>query len=88
MGCHGEKSITKYFDLRNAEKKTIGILADREKKRSGSRTKILQRTRHDFLKQLQDVLLGGPEKHVRKILEWTWFFMSTSSRQTVLSSLP
>lgn len=86
MGCHGEKSTAKYFDLRNEEKKTTGILADGVEKRSGSKKKILQRMRHDFLKQLQDVLLGDSEKHVRKSLEWTWFFMSTSSRQRVSSS--
>lgn len=32
MGCHGEKSTAKYFDLRNEEKKTTGILADGVKK--------------------------------------------------------
>lgn len=81
MGCHGEKSIAKYFDLRNAEKKTIGILADRVVVvgRSGSKKKILQGTRHDFLKQLQDVLHGESEKRVRKMLKWTWYFMSASS---------
>lgn len=51
MGYNGEKSTAKYFDLRNEEKKTTGILADGGVvggERSGSKKKILQRMRRDF----------------------------------------
>lgn len=34
MGCHGEKSVAKYFDMTNTEKKTISILADRGGKKN------------------------------------------------------
>lgn len=73
--------MAKYFDLRKAEKKTSGILADwlkkKKKKRQKSEREIWRQEENPaenqawLFKQLQDVLLGGSEKHVRKMLEWT-----------------
>lgn len=73
--------MAKYFDLRKAEKKTSGILADwlkkikkkkeRDKKvreRSGGKKKILQRTRPGFLNSCKMFFLEDQ----RSMLEKCW----------------
>lgn len=61
--------MAKYFDLRRAEKKTSGILADTiKKKRSGCKKKTPQTTRPDFLNSCKMFFLEDQ----RSMLEKCW----------------